>query len=131
VRIICCWMTLQQFLCYCVIFICFLSVYEISCRKLTNYMAQEPEGSSPHSQQIATGPYFEPFESNRRPPPNLPKIHSDPILPSTLWSSEWSLSFGLSHQNLVHFSLLSRALFRIIALVWLPCIILLKYKCAL
>jgi hypothetical protein len=34
-------------------------------------------------------------------------IHSDPILPSTSWSSEWSLSFGLPHQNFVHFSPLS------------------------
>jgi hypothetical protein len=25
------------------------------------------------------------------------------------WSSKWSFSFGLSHQNLVHFSLLSNA----------------------
>jgi hypothetical protein len=25
------------------------------------------------------------------------------------WSYEWSLSFGLSHQNLIHFSLLSHA----------------------
>jgi len=29
--------------------------------------------------------------------------------PSTPRSSEWSLSFGLSHQNLAHFSLLSHA----------------------
>jgi hypothetical protein len=36
---------------------------------------------------------------------NLSKIHSDPIFPPTPWSSQWSLSFGLSHQNLVHFSL--------------------------
>jgi hypothetical protein len=43
------------------------------------------------------------------PQANLHKIHSDPILPRTPWSSEWSLSFGLSHQNLVHFSLLSHA----------------------
>jgi hypothetical protein len=28
--------------------------------KLTNSVAQEPEGSSPHSQQPATGPYPEP-----------------------------------------------------------------------
>jgi hypothetical protein len=35
------------------------------------------------------------------------KNHSDPIPPSTPWSSEWPLSFGLSDQNLVHFSLLS------------------------
>jgi hypothetical protein len=40
-------------------------------------------------------------------PDNLLKIHSDPILPSTPWSSKWSLSFGLSHQNPVHFPLLS------------------------
>jgi hypothetical protein len=32
------------------------------------------------------------------PPANLPKFHSDPILPSTPWS-KWSLSFWLSHQN--------------------------------
>jgi hypothetical protein len=38
-----------------------------------------------------------------------PEIHSDPILPSTPWFSEWSLSFGLPHQNFVHFSPLSHA----------------------
>jgi hypothetical protein len=58
---------------------------------------QEPEGSSPHSQQLATGPYPEPVESNPHPPANLRKIPSEPILPSTPWSSEWSLLFGLSH----------------------------------
>jgi hypothetical protein len=42
-------------------------------------------------------------------PASLPKIHSDPILPYTSWSSEWSLSFGLSHQNFVHFYPLSHA----------------------
>jgi hypothetical protein len=42
-------------------------------------------------------------EYNPHPPASLPKIHSDPILPSTPQSSKWSLSFGLSHQNLVHF----------------------------
>jgi hypothetical protein len=31
---------------------------------LTNSVAQEPEGSSPHSQQPATGPRPEPVESN-------------------------------------------------------------------
>jgi hypothetical protein len=33
------------------------------------------------------------------PQPNHPKIHSDPIFPPTPWSSQRSLSFGLSHQN--------------------------------
>jgi hypothetical protein len=37
------------------------------------------------------------------PPANLPEIHSDPILPSTSRSSEWCLSFVLSHQNLYTF----------------------------
>jgi hypothetical protein len=39
----------------------------------------------------------------------LAMIHSDSIFPPTPWSSEWSLSFGLSYQNLVHFSFLSYA----------------------
>jgi hypothetical protein len=30
---------------------------------VTNYVAQEPEGSSPHSQQPATSPYSEPVKS--------------------------------------------------------------------
>jgi hypothetical protein len=67
----------------------------------TKSVAQEPEGSSPHSQQPATGPYPEPVESSPHPPAYLPKINYDPILLSTARSSEWSLSFGLSHQNLV------------------------------
>jgi hypothetical protein len=51
-------------------------------------MAQEPEGSSPHSQQLATGPCPEPVEYNPHPPPaSLPKIHPDPILPPNPWSS--------------------------------------------
>jgi hypothetical protein len=43
------------------------------------------------------------------PQANLPKIHSDPILLLTPWSSKCSLSFGISHQNRVQFSLLSHA----------------------
>jgi hypothetical protein len=49
---------------------------------ITNSVAPEPEGSSPHSQQPATGPYPEPGESTSTPhPPILPKIHFDAILP--------------------------------------------------
>jgi hypothetical protein len=40
---------------------------------------------------------------------NLPKIHSDPSLPFTSWPSKWSLTFWLSQQNPVQFSLLSHA----------------------
>jgi hypothetical protein len=35
---------------------------------LTNSVAPEPEGSSPHSQQPANGPYPEPGESTPHPP---------------------------------------------------------------
>jgi hypothetical protein len=74
--------------------------------KPTNSVSPEPEGSSPYSQEPATGPYAEPARPTLHPlPANLPKIHSDDILPSTPRSSEWSFSSGLSHQYLVHFSL--------------------------
>jgi hypothetical protein len=39
---------------------------------LTNSVAQEPEGSSPHSQQPATGPCPETVESNPHPPSQSP-----------------------------------------------------------
>jgi hypothetical protein len=76
---------------------------------LTKSVAPEPESSSPHSQQPTTSPYPESGESTPHPPTNLPKIHSCPILPSTPWPFKWSLSFGLSRQNPVHFSPLSHA----------------------
>jgi hypothetical protein len=40
--------------------------------KPSNSVAQEPEGSSPHSQQPATGPCPEPVESNPHPPSQSP-----------------------------------------------------------
>jgi hypothetical protein len=56
-------------------YICIWLVY------ITNSVAKEPEGSSPHSQHLITGPYPEPVESNPPPPlpANLLKIHSDRI----------------------------------------------------
>jgi hypothetical protein len=79
--------------------------------RVTNSVAPEPENSSSSSQQPATGPYPQPTESTPPPPQpiSLTRIHSDPMLPSTPRSSERSLSFGLSQQNHVHFSLLSDA----------------------
>jgi hypothetical protein len=41
-------------------------------RFLTNSVAQEPEGSSPHSQQPANSPCPEPVESNPHPPNQYP-----------------------------------------------------------
>jgi hypothetical protein len=63
-------------------------------------MAPEPEGSSPHSQQPANGPYPEPSESTpHTPPTNLSKVHFDPILPSTPWSFRWSFPFVFRQQS--------------------------------
>jgi hypothetical protein len=75
----------------------------------TNAVAQEPESSSPHLPQPATGPCPEQSNPIDIPQASLPKIHSDPIFLPTPWSSRWPLSIGLSHQNLVHFSVLSHA----------------------
>jgi hypothetical protein len=43
------------------------------------------------------------------PQTNLPNVHFDPNLPSTLWSFKWSLSLRLSHQDPVYFSPVSHA----------------------
>jgi hypothetical protein len=62
---------------------------------LTNSVAQEPEGSSPHSQQPATGPCPETVESNSHTPPKpislksilIPSSHLRLSLPSGLFPS--------------------------------------------
>jgi hypothetical protein len=62
---------------------------------LTNSVAQEPEGSSPHSQQPATVTYPEPVESDPHPPLKLisprsiqiPSSHLRLGLPSGLFPS--------------------------------------------
>jgi hypothetical protein len=76
---------------------------------LSNSVTSEPECPSSCTQEIVICPYPEIVESASRLQASLPKIHSDPILPSTPWSSWWSLSLGFSHKNLVHVSLLSCA----------------------
>jgi hypothetical protein len=55
----------------------------------------EPEGSLPCSQERSTGSYPEPVQSN---PSHLSKIHFNIVHPPTPWSSQWSLSFWISHQ---------------------------------
>jgi hypothetical protein len=61
----------------------------------------EPEGSSPHSQQTANGPYPEPGESTSHPPINLPKVHFDPIshLRLGLSSGRFPSGFPLSRRH--------------------------------
>jgi hypothetical protein len=45
---------------------------QILLKIITNSVAQKPEGSSPHSQQPATGPCPEPVESNPHTPSQSP-----------------------------------------------------------
>jgi hypothetical protein len=73
-----------------------------------NSVEPELEVPFPYLQDPSNSPYPEPTGSTSPPPPaNVPnnKIHSDPILPPTHQSSQWSLSFGLSHHNPVQFPL--------------------------
>jgi hypothetical protein len=72
-------------------------------------MAPEPEGSAPHSQQPAKGPYPEPDKSTQDPAVHLPKVDLDPIISPTPWSSKSAFSSRLSHQNPVQVSPLSHA----------------------
>jgi hypothetical protein len=65
-----------------------------------NSVAPEPEGSSPHSQQPANGPYPQLDESTPRPRVNLPKVYIDPILPSTTWSFKWFFLSGFPTKTL-------------------------------
>jgi hypothetical protein len=70
-----------------------------SHRKIIRYQNYYHDGRQPD-----TGPYPEPPKSTLH---LLSQSHKDPILPSTHRSPEWCLSFRLSHQNPVHFPLLS------------------------
>jgi hypothetical protein len=52
---------------------CFLCEWDSRAKsQLTNSVAQKPEGSSPHSQQPATGPCPRPVESKPHPPSQSP-----------------------------------------------------------
>jgi hypothetical protein len=77
----------------------------------------EPGGSLSCSQDLATGLYPETCY--------FPKVHFN-ILPSTARSSEWSLPFRLSSQNIVRISYLLHARYALHPLTRL-CLVTLQY----
>ena len=74
----------------------------------------EPEGSIPHSQEPATILPFR-LQNQINPLLSVPtaslNTHVAIILFSTLISSKWSLSFGVSHHYSIHISPVPIAVF--------------------
>jgi hypothetical protein len=78
-----------------------------SAKILLNLWRQNPQVH--HRIHKSPVPILSQIDTLYTPTVNLPKIHSDLIIISVPWSPKWSLSFWLSHQNLVHFPLLSHS----------------------
>jgi hypothetical protein len=75
----------------------FLRIWQSCNYSRTSQHFKEPEGSIPRSQEPSTGPYPEPVRSSPYRP-ILSKIHFNIVHSPTFWSSQWCLSFWLSHQ---------------------------------
>jgi hypothetical protein len=58
----------------------------------------EPEGSSPCSQEPSLVPILSQINPIHTIPSYLSQIHFHIAHPPTSWSSQWSLSFWLTHQ---------------------------------
>jgi hypothetical protein len=68
-----------------------------SCSRTFQHF-MELEGSLPCSQEPSTGPYLSQINPVHITLSYLSKIHFNIVHPATPWSSQWSLSFWLSHQ---------------------------------
>jgi hypothetical protein len=75
----------------------FLRSRQLCNHSRTSQHVMEPENSLPYWQEPFTAPYPEPDQSNQYHS-ILSKIHFNDVHPCTSWSSQWSLSFWLSHK---------------------------------
>jgi hypothetical protein len=83
---------------------------------VTNSVAQEPKGASQHSQQLTTGPYSEPTESNPQPaPPHQPISWKSILIPSS------NLCLGLP-SRLFPLGFLTKTLYTVLShACYIPC----------
>jgi hypothetical protein len=75
----------------------FLRSCQLCSHSRTSQYFMEPEGSLPRSQEPSTGPCPEPDRSNPYHT-YLSKIHFNIVQLPMSWSSQWFLSFWISHQ---------------------------------
>jgi hypothetical protein len=88
----------------------FLRSCQLGNHSRTSQRCMGPEGLLPPSQEPSTGPYHEPDRSNPHHPISLRSILI--LSTPTSWSSQWSLSFWVSHQYPICIPLLPHSCYR-------------------
>jgi hypothetical protein len=76
----------------------FLRSCQLCSHSRTSQRFMEPEGPLPCSQEPLLVPILSQINPIHPIPSYLSKIHFNIVHPPTSWSSQWSLSFWISHQ---------------------------------